>query len=266
MKAHRLLTILLASITAVVIAVFVLTITHDTRSSEQPTDPSSPTSPTVRTFPDVPPATLPPTVDLFGNRLEVTGDDEGAALPQDPSTRPDPTRPDYLITPPAQMRWQRGWGGAALPVSGSDGPSRVAHGIASGFAHTPQGAALAAADALARVLAAPEGVWQQVVGERYYGGGRALIDRFARSRERTPGAARYVVVPDGVRIQSGYRDDLAIVQFATHDDVGYTVSTWPMAWIDGDWRVRVPNDIEALWGPGTSTSTLTGFGSWKAAP
>ncbi|MGY1960861.1 hypothetical protein [Nocardia gipuzkoensis] len=266
MKSHRLLTILLTSITAVVIAVFVLTVTDDTGSSEQPHDPGSPISPTVRTFPDLPPATLPPTIDLLGNRLDVTGDDAGSALPQDPTTRPDPTRPDYLITPPAQMRWQRGWGGAALPVSGSDGPSRVEDGIASGFARTPQGAALAAADALARVLAAPEGVWQQVVGERYYGGGRVLTDRFTRSRQRTPGAARYVVVPDGVRVQPGYRDDLAVVQFATRDKLGYTVSTWPMAWNDGDWRVRVPDDIETLWAPGIPTSTLTGFESWKTTP
>ncbi|MGQ4618982.1 hypothetical protein [Nocardia sp. R7R-8] len=268
MKSHRLLTILLASITAVVIAVFVLTITHDNTSSDHRADPGNPSTPTARTLPDLPPTTptLPPTTDLFGNRLEVTADDAGSALPQDPSTRPDPTRPDYLTAPPARLQWQRGWGGAALPVSGSDGPTRIDHGIASGFARTPQGAALAAADALARALAAPDVVWQQAVGERYYGGGKALADRFARSRQRTPEAARYVVVPDGVRVQPGYRDDLAVVQFAARDTLGYNVSTWPMAWIDGDWRVRVPDDIEILWAPGTPTSTLTGFGSWKAIP
>ncbi|WP_249645226.1 hypothetical protein [Nocardia sputi] len=268
MKSHRLLTILLASITAVVIAVFVLTVTNDNGALNRPADPGRSSAPATRTFPDPPPSTpaLPPTTDLFGNRLEVTGDDAGSALPQDPSTRPDPTRPDYLTTPPARMRWQRGWGGAALPMSGSDGPARIEHGIATGFARTPQGAALAAADALARVLAAPDGVWQQVVHQRYYGGGQALTDRFARSRQRTPGAARYVVVPDGVGIQPGYRDDLAVVQFATHDELGYTISTWPMAWIDGDWRVRVPDDIETLWGPGASTPVLTEFGSWKATP
>ncbi|MEV6338738.1 hypothetical protein AB0M12_28950 [Nocardia vinacea] len=265
MRSHRLLIILLAGITAVVIAVFVLTITNHNGPRDIPADPGSTPAPTERTFPDLPPTTipLPPTTDLFGNRLEVPHDESGVALAQYPSTRTDPASPDYLTTPPARMQWQRGWGGAALPASGSDGPARISDGIATGFAHTPQGAALAAADALARALAAPEGVWQHVVRERYYGGGQALLDRFARSRERTRDAARYVVVPDGVRIQPGYRDDLALVQFGTHNDIGYTISTWPMAWIDGDWHVRVPDDIETLWGPGTSASSLTGFGNWK---
>ncbi|MEV6140486.1 hypothetical protein AB0L63_31490 [Nocardia sp. NPDC051990] len=266
MTSHRLLIILLSGITAVVIAAFVLTITNDTGDHDVPADPASTTAPTERTFPDVPPieSLLPPSTDPFGNRLEMPGNEAGVALAQDTSARRDPTRPDYLTTAPARMQWQRGWGGAALPVSGSDGPARIQEGIATGFAHTPQGAALAAADALARALAAPEGVWQQVVRERYYGGGQALLDRFARSRERTGEAARYVVVPDGVRVQPGYRDDLAIVQFANRDKLGYTISTWPMAWIDGDWRVRVPDNIESLWRPGTSTFTLTEFGSWKA--
>ncbi|MFE9324170.1 hypothetical protein ACIHDR_11655 [Nocardia sp. NPDC052278] len=264
MKSHRLLIILLAGITAVVIAAFVLTITNDRGSRDIPADPGPTTAPTERTFPDLPPSTSPPTTDLFGNRLEVPHDESGVVLAQIPSDRADRTRPYYLTTAPARMQWQRGWGGAALPVSGSDGPARIQDGIATGFAHTPQGAALAAADALARALAAPEAVWQKVVRERYFGGGQALLDRFARSRERTHDAARYVVVPDGVRIQPGYRDDLAIVQFANRDNLGYTISTWPMAWIDGDWRVRVPDNIETLWGPGTSTTTLTEFGSWKS--
>lgn len=263
MKSHRLLIILIAGITAVVIAAFVLTITNDNGSRDIPADPGATTAPTVRTSPGLPPSALPPTTDLFGNRLEVPHDESGVVLPEGPSGRPDPTRPDYLTAAPARMQWQRGWGGAALPMSGSDGPTRIQDGIATGFARTPQGAALAAADALARALAAPESAWQKVVRERYYGGGQALLDRFDRSLERTRDAARYVVVPDGVRIQPGYRDDLAIVQFANRDNLGYTISTWPMAWIDGDWHVRVPENIETLWGPGASASSLTGFGNWK---
>ncbi|MEU7765055.1 hypothetical protein AB0B25_08025 [Nocardia sp. NPDC049190] len=264
MKSYRLLIILLAIITAVVIATFVLTIT-DNGPRDLPVDTGGTPQPTEHSFPDLTPTPLPPMTDLFGNRLEVPSEESGVVLAQDAGTRPDPARPDYLATPPARMQWQRGWGGAALPISGSDGPSRIHDGIASGFARTPQGAALAASDALARAMAAPDGVWQKAVRERYYGGGQALLDRFARSRMRTRDAARYIVVPDGVRIQPNYRDDLALVQFATHDDIGYTISTWPMTWIDGDWHVRVPSDFETFWGPGTSASYLAGFGSWKAA-
>ncbi|MET8778999.1 hypothetical protein ABZV58_28685 [Nocardia sp. NPDC004654] len=265
MKTQRLLIILLLSITAVVIAAFVLTITRDDQPRDIPADPGH--GPTERTYPEPSLTTpRPPSTDLFGNRLETPAQDSGVVLPQDFTARPDPTRPDYLSAAPARMQWQRGWGGAALPFSSSDGPTAIYDGVAIAFARTPQGAALAAVDAMARALSAPEGVWQQVVRERYYGGGQALLDRFARSRQRTTDAARYVVVPDGVRVQPGYRDDLAVVQVATRSAHGYTVADWPMAWINGDWRVRVPDNIETLWGPGTSVSTLTGFGSWKGQP
>lgn len=208
------------------------------------------------------PTREPPTTDLFGNRLEVPAHPAGVVVPQNPDVRPDPAGTDYLITAPAGLRWQRIWGGAAAAVSSSDGPTLITDGIATGFSHTPQGAALAAADALARALAAPEGTWQQVVRDRFYGGGQQLLDRFARSRTSTPDAARYVTVPDGVRIRPGYRPDLAVVEFALTARDGYATSTWPMVWLDGDWKVRI-NDIDTLWSPTTRVQTLDGFGSWK---
>ncbi|OXR40022.1 hypothetical protein [Nocardia cerradoensis] len=160
------------------------------------------------------------------------------------------------------MSWQRGWGGAALPVSGSDGPAVIDHGIASGFADTPQGAALAACDALARTLAAPENLWQKVVRARFVGDADAFIARVTRSRTRTPDAARYVTVPDGIRIRTGYRPDFAVVDIATRTRDGYTAVSWPMAY-DNDWRVRLPDDIETLWQPGDPIETLVGFGQWR---
>lgn len=262
MRSHRLLLILLAAITTVVIAVFVVTITRDPQQSG-PSVPSS--TSTETTSPPSSTARRESASDLFGNRLDIPDSDAGTIVVPDPGARPDPTRPDYLSTAPAQLRWQRGWGGAALPVSASDGPSAIADGIASGFARTPQGAALAAADALGRALAAPDRTWQRVVSERYYGGGQGLADRFARSRARTPDAARYVTVPDGVRIASGYSSDYAVIEFAIRDGLGYRIARWPMIWIDGDWRVSVPSDIETLWGPGTYTASLTGFGTWRTA-
>ncbi|WP_405180777.1 hypothetical protein OG225_06125 [Nocardia sp. NBC_01377] len=261
MRSYRPLFIAFVAITAVVVAVFVLTITRD--SDHEQTAPSTPAASPAAVKPSPSESVLPPGTDLFGNRLEVPGIESGIAVPQMIAGRPDPGSPDYLSTPPAGLRWQRGWSGAAMPISSSDGPTTIRDGIATGFARTPQGAALAAADALARALAAPEPVWQQVVRDRYYGGGTPLLDRFARSRERTRDAGRYVVVPDGVRVRPGYRDDLAVVEFAARDDLGYRVATWPMAWIEGDWRVRVPADIETLWGPGTYVTNLAGFGSWK---
>ncbi|MFI6217030.1 hypothetical protein ACIBCD_33950 [Nocardia brasiliensis] len=265
MKSLHLLTALFASIIALVIAAFAWTISREDHASHTPTGEPSATTLPHQSFPDLSPTVpRPPTTDLFGSRLEVLGEDCGVALRQDFAARPDPARADYLIAEPAGMQWQRGWGGAALPVSSSDGPTHIdpERGIATGFSRTPQGAALAALDAVGRALAAPEGIWQQLVRERFYDGGPELISRFARSRT-TPDAARYVVVPEGVRVQPGYRDDLAVVQIASRTHNGYAIGSWPMTWIDGDWRVRVPDRVETLWGPATPVPTLVGFGSWK---
>ncbi|MFD4407565.1 hypothetical protein ACFWPH_32850 [Nocardia sp. NPDC058499] len=267
MTSKRVLITLSTLLVIVVIGVFVWTLTYDCRHDTRTVlPPSTETEPGASPAPAGPSSVMPPgeppTVDLFGNRLEVPSESAGVAIPQTTAARPDPVGADYLMAAPVGVRWQRIWGGAAAPVSSSDGPVRIADGIATGFSRTPQGAALAAADALARALAAPERTWQQVVRDRFYGGGQPLIDRFARSRASTPDTARYVTVPDGVRVRPGYSSELAVVEFALADRDGYAVSTWPMVWVDGDWRVRV-DDIETLWGPTKRVLTLTGFGAWE---
>ncbi|MGW0251105.1 hypothetical protein ACWDYH_31200 [Nocardia goodfellowii] len=268
MRFRNLLITLLIGIAIVVAAAFVLAVT----GNQGPSAPSSPSStppgapPSPRLTPIAPQTVKPPTIDRFGNRLEDKGIEEGIALPQDPADRIPSSRPDYLSAAPSRMQWQRGWGGAALPISGSDGPAHIRSGVASGFAPTPQGAALAAADALARVLAAPEGVWQQVLAQRYHGGGKALEARFARARSSTPDAAQFVAVPEGFRVLPDYRNDFAVVQIATKAPGGSAYSTWPMTWIDGDWRVRVPENIEILWAPATPVMSLADFASWKSMP
>ncbi|MEU1950816.1 hypothetical protein [Nocardia rhamnosiphila] len=268
MTANRLLIALSSFLALVVIGAFTWTLTYDdphkarTDAASTPTEPDATALAPSGTSEPAMPSTEPPTTDLFGNRLEVPARSAGVVVAQTPAARPDPAGTDYLIAAPTGLRWQRIWGGAAVPISSSDGPTQITDGIATGFSRTPQGAALAAADALARALAAPEETWQQVVADRFYGGGQPLLDRFARSRASTPEAARYVTVPDGVRIRTGYQPDLAVVEFALEGRDGYSVSTWPMVWIDGDWRVRIDN-IETLWEPATPVYTLTGFGSWK---
>ncbi|MBV7708124.1 hypothetical protein NOVA_35620 [Nocardia nova] len=234
--------------------------------TDAPQHPSTDLSTTIPTAAAWPSSTAvpaqPPTTDLFGNRLDVVGD-EGRALTQNPATRPSSSTGDYLTAAPARLSWQRGWGGAALPVSGSDGPAHIDHGIASGFADTPQGAALAACDAIARVLAAPEGVWQNVVRARFAGDTGALIARMIRSRTHTPDAARYVTVPEGIRVRVGYRNDFAVVDIATRTAGGYAYASWPMAYDHDDWRVRLPDAIETLWEPGDLIQSLVGFGQWR---
>lgn len=255
--------IVLGPLVIVAVILTLVLINHrDSRNESLSPNPSAPHSSTTGATMN---PTEPPTTDLFGNRLEVPADPAGQPLPQDPATRIEPTRLDYLTAAPARLRWQRGWGGAALPISGSDGPTRIDGGVASGFAHTPQGAALAACDAIARAFAAPEELWQDIVRQRYLGGGQPLLDRIDRSRRSSPETPRYLTVPEGIRIQPGYQPDFAVVQIAVRAPGGWAYGSWPMAWSDGDWRVRVPDDLEILWEPAVPVANLIEFGVWKAA-
>ena len=248
------------SLALMLILVGLVLVTHRHEHARRGTDPSA-------AIPVPVPATGGsasglPSMDMFGNRLDAVRDDAGEAFSQNAARRPDPQSPGFLSAAPSGMAWQRGWGGAALGTSRSDGPSRIDNGLASGYADTPQGAALSAYDALGRALAAPDGVWQRVVAQRYVGGGPVLIARFARSRATTPDAAKYVVVPDGIRVLPGYRPDFAVVQIAIRGRDGWSCSTWPMAWTNGDWKVRTPDNPDDLWAL-MPLDSLSGFGVWK---
>lgn len=261
MSTRRMWLILTISITAILIAGLALFGARRNSAAPAPR-PTETGNTTTRPAESSVTEVREPTTDLYGNRLDVT-DDAGRALPQNPSKRIDPHNPDYLTAAPVSIEWQRIWGGAAIPVSAGDGPEQIHDGVASGFADTPQGAALAACDAIARALAAPEGIWQSVVRARYLGGGQALIDRFAASRASTPDAGRYVTVPEGIRILPGYRQDFAVVQIVVRTQDSFAYGTWPMVWNNTDWRVRVPDDINTLWQPAVPIDTVNGFGQWK---
>jgi len=264
MRAHpRVLALIGVVVTVAAVLAVVLFGHHEDDHTGKSAVPASPTPrPAVPSHLGSPEFGLP-SVDMFGNRLETPPDAAGAVVPQDPAQRPDPqTTPDYLSAAPTGLRWEMGWGGAAFGFSGSDGPSRVVNGVACGYADTPQGAGLAAYDALGRALAAPDGVWRRVLDSRYIGAGPALVARLAHSRASTPDAAKYVVVPDGFRVLPGYRPDFAVVQIAVRAVDGWSYSIWPMAWVAGDWKVRVPDDPEALW-DSVHLDSLTGFGAWK---
>ncbi|MBF6369912.1 hypothetical protein IU469_29995 [Nocardia puris] len=272
-REYQLAAVLFAFIVAVVVTVFVIVVRSPGEPSSTPApsaSSSSTPSVTSRVAPFSSTASRPPAVDRYGVRLEDTGADSGVALAQDAAGRVDPADPAYLRAAPTGLQWQRGWDGAALPVSASDGPTRISGGVATGFARTPQGAALAGLDATARALAAPDGEWESVVRQRFYGEPdmvEVLLDRYRLARARTVDAARYVVVPDGVRLMGGYDGELAVVETATRDGAGgYSVSSLAMVWVDGDWRVRIPGVVEQFWAPPRHVMSIEDFGAWKGGP
>ncbi len=205
------------------------------------------------------------------------GDKTPAAAPPKPSRSPRsspsaargssaPSLPalDQTVptSPPPGVRWSL-FQGVALPTSTAAGPSRVDGPVYAGYAHTPTGALLAAAQLGYRYLISPGSAWRQVVeqqvvpgtGRDVYIGKRAKVD----STSVAPGTYGQLA---GFRFVT-YSPDTAVIQFVTRfSDGTLQVVTDTVHWLGGDWRLQLQAD-----GSETPTaqnvSTLAGFVPWS---
>ncbi|WP_063050070.1 hypothetical protein [Nocardia arthritidis] len=211
-----------------------------------------------------------PEVDILGRRVDIPNNPAGQPLPQDPSRQRKPTDPDWLTAAPQGTAEPHGWQrvyGASVPFSTSDGPTRIEDDLAVGYAHTPQGAVLAAAQITYRLNARPADrdlyVRQvRVSAQQIAAYDKALADD--RLPEQQPEkVTRYFVASDAFKVDD-YADDLAIVRLATRGPVVDGKRLWVatrlvMVWDAGDWRLK----------PSTNNNTqmeylesLTGWTQW----
>ncbi|MGM7643514.1 hypothetical protein ACSVDM_01325 [Nocardia sp. JW2] len=201
-----------------------------------------------------------PEVDLFGRRVDIPNNPAGQPLAQYPSTRRTPADPDWLTAAPAGTTKPHGWQrvyGASVPFSTSDGPSRIEAGLAVGYAHTPQGAALAAAQITYRLNARPADRDLYVTQLRVSSTQLAAYDS-ALAADKLPEqqpekVTRYFVASDAFRIDD-YADDMAIVRLASRGPVVdgkqlYAAMRLIVVWDDGDWRLK----------PSTTTNNRTEY-------
>ncbi|WP_405493424.1 hypothetical protein [Nocardia sp. NBC_00511] len=190
-----------------------------------------------------------PDVDLFGRRVDVPNNPAGQPLPQDTSKQRKATDQDWLTAAPlgttAPHGWQRVYG-ASVPFSTSDGPTRLEDGLAVGYSHTPQGAALAAAQITYRLNARPADrelyVRQvRVAAQQAAAYDQALADQ-KLPKQQPEKVTRYLVAPDGFQIEN-YADDMAIVRLAARGPASDGRQLWAavrliMVWDSGDWRLK----------------------------
>lgn len=257
---------------------FALTRHNDHPATPALTTPTLPPSPTATVAPGSVPGLGVPEADIFGRRVDIPTDPAGAILTQRPETQKKPTDPDWLTAAPAGLCDRRigmtecapgGWQrihGAVVPMSSSDGPTRIDTGVAAGYAHTPQGAALAAAYTVYEIAARPA---DSVLRDQ-----RAILtdaDRrqfdAAAAQGRLPAQldeayTRWMLAVDAFRVDS-YADDYAVISLAARaapdgDRPSWSAVAVPMVWHDGDWRVR---------GTGTQLPTrtvhdLAGWTTW----
>jgi hypothetical protein len=188
-------------------------------------------------------------VDVLGRRVDIPNNPAGQALPQDPSLQHRPTDRDWLTAAPAATTKSDGWQrvfGVSVPFSTSDGPARVEGGLALNFAHTPQGAALAAAQIAYRLNARPADkalVQQQVRTapdqlEAY----DQAVDNGKLPRQEPEQVTKYLVASDAFQVEN-YAEDMAIVRLAMRGEIVGGQQTWAavrliVVWDAGDWRLK----------------------------
>ncbi|MEV0216524.1 hypothetical protein [Micromonospora sp. NPDC050695] len=189
----------------------------------------------------------------------TTSTEEAETPPELPTTVP--------TTPPAGVRWEL-VGQTAVPVSSTAGPTRVSGGTAAGYAHTPDGALIAAAQLMIRSApSAGRDCWEPTVK-----------DQFVSSTDREQLLAALRANPDdssepgelsqiaGYQYQS-YTPDTAVIGLVLRAPSAgmprYHVLTLTLLWRDDDWRMQAP--------PGGAwislnrvTSDLTGVVEWGA--
>jgi hypothetical protein len=208
-----------------------------------------------------------PEVDLFGRRVDIPNNPAGQPLPQDQSKQHKPSDQDWLTAAPAGTTDPRGWQrvyGASVPFSTSDGPTSIEDGLAVGYSHTPQGAALAAAQIAYRLNARPGGRDLYVRQVRASAQQIAAYDQ-ARTDGKLPDQqperiTRYLVAPDAFQIEN-YADDMAIVRLAARGPVTDGKQLWAavrlvLVWDAGDWRLK-PTESNA-----TRTEYVDSLGGW----
>ncbi|ONM47688.1 hypothetical protein [Nocardia donostiensis] len=190
-----------------------------------------------------------PDVDLFGRRVDIPNNPAGQTLPQDPSPQRKPTDPDWLTAAPKGTTGPRGWQrvyGASVPFSTSDGPRRIEDGLAVGYSHTPQGAALAAAQITYRLNARPAHrdlyVRQVRVSAQQIAAYDRALDADRLPEQQPESVTKYLVASDAFKIDD-YADDMAIVRLAIRGPAVDGKQLWValrliMVWDAGDWRLK----------------------------
>jgi len=202
-----------------------------------------------------------------------TGGDTPAAAPTTPpsgtagTVSGTPTSPvvlDTAIPTAAPVTAWADYHGVLIPTSATAGPARVTGDVASGFAHSPTGALLAATQLpVRRILAAD---WATVLTRSVVPGPGVAVWRSTRSQlgtEITPPAGGWTQTA-GYRFLA-YNPDQAVVQFLNSASTGdFTVTVTTVAWTGGDWKLVLQPDGDDT--PDTTPVTSpAGFTIWRGA-
>ena len=203
-----------------------------------------------------------------------TGSPPTTAGPADPDrTSPDQADPVGTVPTavptiaPDDVSWQL-VGQVAVPVSASAGPAKVSGGTAAGYAHTPTGALIAAAQIGTRAgHGAGRASWEPTVeGQFVPGPDRERLLATLHAAGDTPAQPGELSQFVGFQYLS-YTPDTAVLGLVMRAPSSgtpiYHIVTLTVRWVDDDWRMVAP--------PGGSwtalnrrATDLTGVVEWGA--
>lgn len=156
---------------------------------------------------------------------------------------------------PAQVRWQQ-FQGISLPISQADGPKQSSV-EATGFAHSGQGAVLAAINTSVRIAVAPDAQWAQIVKASVAPGAGRDAFMVNRAQVKIAGGQTQDEFLPTVRgyTLSDYSPERATFEVITqYPDGSWLSTTESVIWRDGDWKLVVPDPN----GQGTPAKSISG--------
>ena len=159
-------------------------------------------------------------------------------------------RADTVAAAPAAAEPALRWalvGEQPVPTSPRAGPARTADGVAAGFTHDELGAVLAAINVAARLnVDLGPTVYEAVARQQCVGDIDTALAQLRSTRSQAPPAAT-VATGYFYRVDGGDpTTDRVLVSIAADTPQaraagGYAAVTRTLRWIDGDWRLQIPN-------------------------
>lgn len=144
---------------------------------------------------------------------------------------------------PAGVTWELA-GQAAVPVSDTAGPRTVHGGTASGYAHTPEGALIAAAQTAARAgFSAGRKSWEPTVEQQFVPSSERDQLLAALHSQPEQQAQPGELSPLAGFIYQAYSPETAVIGLvyqAPGGGTNYHVVTTTMQWHGGDWKMVAP--------------------------
>jgi len=205
--------------------------------------------------------------------LSAPGRTPDAVAPAAPTvgTAPEPA-PSVLPTaiptrPPTDVTWAL-VGQQAVPTSPTAGPHTVQNGVAAGYAHTPDGALLAAAQLTVRSgHSAGRASWEPTITRQFTPGPDR--DRLLAALRAAPPATPEPgeLSPLAGYLYQAYTPDTAVIglvyRAVATGTATYQVVATTLVWHDGDWAM-VPPPGGSWLSVNRQTPDLTGVTGWGA--